>query len=223
MSGSIVLEISGLTSDSSAYTEVIARGSDRLRAGEIVVMPIEGGYLFTCDAFNQAAVARIHTLRGDAPGTAAQVLISSAKVLAGLTQSISAETKTLTEKVWPGALTLITTPNSGLNWDLGDGGALGECAMRVPGHEITRAIIEQVGPLAAASASASGSAPALSLGAIFTLAGEVGLFLDEGEISQAAPSTVVRVAGEQLIASRIGAISLSQLREVIPAIQGANL
>ena len=129
----------------------------------------------------------------------------------------------MTEKFWPGALTLITTPNSGLNWDLGDGGALGECAMRVPGHEITRAIIEQVGPLAAASASASGSAPALSLGAIFTLAGEVGLFLDEGEISQAAPSTVVRVAGEQLIASRIGAISLSQLREVIPAIQGANL
>jgi tRNA threonylcarbamoyl adenosine modification protein (Sua5/YciO/YrdC/YwlC family) len=223
MSESIVIEIAGLVSDSQEYAQVINRAADRLQAGEIVVLPIEGGYLFTCDAFQQSAVARIHLIRGDAPGTASQVLLASANVLPGLAQSVSAETKTLISKFWPGPLTIITAPNGGLNWDLGDGGLLGECAMRVPEYAITRAIIEKVGPLAVASASPSGGAPALSLGSIFTLAGEVALYLDGGELAATEPSTVVRVRAGELVATRIGAISLSQLREAIPTIQGANL
>ena len=223
MSSSIVIDLASLSPDSAVYNAAIEQVADRLRAGEIVVLPIEGGYIFTCDAFNQASVARIHQMRGDAPGIAAQVLLSSAKVLPGIAQSVSDDVKSLVEKFWPGPLTLITSPSASLLWDLGDGGALGESAMRVPAHAFTRSVIERVGPLAAASASSAGNPPALSLANIFTIAGEVGLFIDEGDLAPAEPSTVIRASANSLTASRIGAISLTQLREVIPTIQGANL
>ena len=223
MSSSIVIDLVSLALDSAAYNAAIEQVADRIRAGEIVVLPMESGYIFVCDAFNQASVARIHQMRGDAPGIAAQVLLSSAKVLPGIAQSVSDDMKALAERFWPGALTLITAPSSSLLWDLGDGGVLGELAMRVPAHIFTREVIERVGPLAASSAAPAGNPPALSLAALFTVAGEVGLYVDEGEIATAEPSTVVRASPNSLIATRVGAISLTQLREVIPTIQGANL
>ena len=223
MSNSIVIDLVKLLPASVEYDDAVNRVAERIRAGEIVVLPIEGGYLFACDAFNQSSVAQIHLLRGDAPGIASQVLIASANVLPGLAQLVTDQMKKLVETFWPGHLTLITAPSSSLLWDLGDGGSLGECAMRTPAHAFTRAVIEKVGPLAASSAAPSGAKPALSLESIFTLAGEIGLYVDEGYLPASEPSTVVRANGDSLIATRLGAISLTMLREVIPTIQGANL
>ena len=60
-------------------TAVRDRALVALLQGEVVVVAAEHGYLYICDAFNQIAVARIHELRADPVGTAAQVLISCSR------------------------------------------------------------------------------------------------------------------------------------------------
>ncbi|MSZ00042.1 MAG: hypothetical protein F2699_02720, partial [Actinobacteria bacterium] len=58
-------------------TPVITKCVELLRDGKVLVMPLENGYVFVCDAFNHAAVQRIHILRGDEDGVACQVLVGS--------------------------------------------------------------------------------------------------------------------------------------------------
>ena len=46
-----------------------------IQRGEVVILPLEHSYVYACDAFSFAAVNRLHLLRNDPPGIAAQVLI----------------------------------------------------------------------------------------------------------------------------------------------------
>jgi L-threonylcarbamoyladenylate synthase len=54
---------------------------EALRDGKVIVAPIEHSYVFVADAFNHGAVAKIHQLRGDDLGVAAQVLIRDLAVV----------------------------------------------------------------------------------------------------------------------------------------------
>ena len=65
-------------------TAVRDRALVALLQGEVVVVAAEFGYLYICDAFSHGAVNRLHELRGDKPGTAAQVLIGKVNAVSGL-------------------------------------------------------------------------------------------------------------------------------------------
>ena len=45
-----------------------------IKRGEVVILPLEHSYVYACDAFSFAAVNRLHQLRNDPPGIAAQVV-----------------------------------------------------------------------------------------------------------------------------------------------------
>ena len=49
----------------SAALENLAQLENELRKGGVVVLPIEGSYIYVADAFNLSAVEKIHILRGD--------------------------------------------------------------------------------------------------------------------------------------------------------------
>ena len=203
----------------------LASFANAIAAGEVVVVPLEHSYAYACDAFNQSAVARMHELRGAAVGTAAQVLISSIDTLAGVAHFVPDEMQQLAKRFWPGELTLQVAPNSFLNWDLGDAGSLGEFAVRVPKSDFVLALLGKTGPLAIASLSSVGK-PAL--GKIpSTLDSKISLVQDVGELPFGEPSTVVRMkvigTDSGLEVLRVGAITLAQLREVLPEISQATL
>ena len=191
-----------------------------LLQGEVVVVAAEHGYLYICDAFNPTAVNRLHLLRGDAPGTAAQVLIGKVNAVSGLAMDFDSDWQKVVNAFWPGLLTIQLPPQAALNWDLGDGRALSEFAIRVPQRDFLLSILARSGPLAAASASLAGQPPIRDISEVSASPSEVGVQIDEGVLSEGPASTVLRRArdGSGIEASRIGAITLEELQEVVPTI-----
>lgn len=218
MTSSPVIELNTLQSDSdvaAARNRVI----DELKSGAVIIAPLESAYVLMCDAFNQEAVQKIHEIRGDAPGTASQVLVGSHSTLSGIATGLTSELLELAQSFWPGLLTLMVKPNPALNWDLGDGGALSHFAVRVPEGEFIRSVISGVGPVAIASASLSGAPASQNLDQTPALSSEIGVYVDAGEITSGPVSTVVSQTPSGAVeCTREGAISLNQLREVFPQI-----
>ena len=188
-----------------------------IKRGEVVILPLEHGYVYACDAFSFAAVNRLHQLRNDQPGIAAQVLVGKIQTISGLAQGLSEDVKKLTEEFWPGLLTLNLQQNQSLVWDLGDGGNLKNFAVRMPNQIETLEVINATGPLAIASATLAGGSPVLIAENPHQL--EV---LDIGELESGPLSTVVAQVGENLELLRVGSITLEDLRKVASAIELAK-
>ena len=188
-----------------------------IKRGEVVILPLEHSYVYACDAFSLAAVNRLHQLRNDPPGVAAQVIVGKARTLGGLAQGVSPEITELTEKFWPGLLTLNLPQNQSLNWDLGDGGNLTNFVVRMPDQISTLEVVNATGPLAIASATLAGAAPVTRFENSHQLEA-----LDVGELSDGPLSTVVSLAGEILAVTRVGAVTLEALKKVAPTIELAN-
>jgi hypothetical protein len=104
--------------------------------------------------------------------------------------------------------------------DLGE--TQGSIGVRVPDHEIARAILRATGPLAVSSANVSGEPAATDVHeAVRQLGSSVAVYVDGGPTPGPTPSTIVDfasgLAGKVL---RVGAISLERLREDLPGLEG---
>jgi tRNA threonylcarbamoyl adenosine modification protein (Sua5/YciO/YrdC/YwlC family) len=188
-----------------------------IKRGEVVILPLEHSYVYACDAFSFAAVNRLHQLRNDPDGIAAQVIVGKVQTLGGLVQGLTSEVNKLTEEFWPGLLTLNLPQNKSLSWDLGDGGNLDNFAVRMPNRLETLEVVNETGPLAIASARFAGAPPITFVENIHQLEA-----LDIGELAAGPLSTVVTLEGENLGVLRVGALTLEDLRNVVPTIELAN-
>jgi tRNA threonylcarbamoyl adenosine modification protein (Sua5/YciO/YrdC/YwlC family) len=188
-----------------------------IKRGEVVILPLEHSYVYACDAFSFAAVNRLHQLRNDPDGIAAQVIVGKVQTLGGLVQGLTTEVNKLTEEFWPGLLTLNLPQNKSLSWDLGDGGNLDNFAVRMPNRLETLEVVNETGPLAIASARFAGAPPITFVENIHQLEA-----LDIGELAAGPLSTVVALEGENLGVLRVGAVTLEDLRNVVPTIELAN-
>lgn len=199
----------------------IAKLENEIRKGGVIVIPVEGSYVYLADAFNIGAVKRIHELRGDEPGVALGVAIGKVETLSGISASNSDEFKKLANKFWPGLLTLYVQPNASLHWDLGDGNSLGEFAVRIPDSTILITLANNIGPLAMASAALANKGAAKNLDQVSALLSEINFYVDAGGLAESELSTIVRakvIGAPELEVVRIGAISLKQLQDAIPSI-----
>ena len=188
-----------------------------IKRGEVVILPLEHSYVYACDAFSLAAVNRLHQLRNDPLGVAAQVIVGKVQTLGGLVQGLSTEVKNLAEELWPGLLTLNLPQNQSLSWDLGDGGNLESFAVRMPNRLETLEVVNATGPLAIASATLAGNPPVTNFENIHQLEA-----LDIGDVVAGPLSTVVVLEGENLTVTRVGAVTLEALKKVVPTIELAN-
>jgi len=200
----------------------VARALKEIRAGYVIVVPLEHGYVYLADAFSQYAVRALHVLRGDEDGVAAQVLAHSADTVSGIARELSADAEKLMKEFWPGLLSLNLRPNIGLNWDLGDDKELDLFSVRVPKATFVRAILKQSGPLAVASAAPAGSGPLLKINRADIKEWDVAAVFDKGLLKAGPQSTVVEVSGSDLRLVRPGAINSEQLLKVAPKILGIS-
>ncbi len=189
-----------------------------IRSGLIVVAPLENGYVFLADAFDQDAVRAIHVLRGDALGVAAQVLISGHEVIGGIARDVSENARLLMSKFWPGQLSFNLQPQRGLTWDLGDGKRLDQVCVRVPSTEFVLALVRKSGPLVVASAAGVGAPPIGNILDVSAREYDVAGMFDLGILEPGPVSTVVSDNGANVAVIREGAVSIDQLRAVLPEI-----
>lgn len=200
----------------------INRALELLRDGKVLVAPAENAYVFLSDAFNHTAVKKIHQLRGDGKGVAAQVMVGNIATIEGITAEFTDDARALATKFWPGLLTMQLPPQRGLMWDLGDQRELDQIAIRIPSNRFLRELAEHAGPLAVASASLVGRPPSLSTIFVPALDADIGATFEAGDLKTGLPSTVVSVSTEAITLIRKGAISLTSLRTIAPNIVDAT-
>lgn len=126
-----------------------------VRNGGIVIFPTDTAFGIGCRIDDEKAVARLFKIRKRSVDKAVPVLASSIGMVEEYVE-IPDKVRTLTEKYWPGALTIVLNCKkekvSGLV--LGGGEALG---IRVPDHDEIRTLIKEVGvPILAPSANFAG-------------------------------------------------------------------
>jgi tRNA threonylcarbamoyl adenosine modification protein (Sua5/YciO/YrdC/YwlC family) len=190
-----------------------------LRSGDLVVLPTDTVYGIAADAFNASAVGKLLEAKGRGRDMPTPVLVPALRTLDGLLDIVPAAARELAEAFWPGGLTLVVHHAATLAWDLGD--TKGTVGLRMPLDPVALAVLEQTGPLAVSSANRSGLPPATDAAeAARQLGLAVEVYLDGGPAGAPVPSPIVDLTGEVAKVLRAGALSLEQLRTVIPDLLG---
>jgi tRNA threonylcarbamoyl adenosine modification protein (Sua5/YciO/YrdC/YwlC family) len=186
--------------------------------GELIVLPTDTVYGVAADAFSASAVDALLAAKGRDRTMPVPVLVGSEPMLEALIDDLPEVARALTEKFWPGALTLVARHTAHLAWDLGE--TRGTVAVRMPDHEIALDVISRAGPLATSSANRSGhTPPATMLEARLQLGAAVSVYLDGGPSGSSVASSIVDVTGESPRLLRAGAIDIERLRAVAPDLE----
>lgn len=184
-------------------SDAVAAAAEALRNGDLVVLPTDTVYGVAADAFSPRGTNRIFEAKKRSRAFPLPVLVRSPKQVIGLVTRVPAEAERLMAAWWPGPLTLVVKSDPNLNWDLGD--AAGTVALRMPLDDVALDVIREVGPLAVTSANRSGHPPARTAAeARESLGDEVAVYVDGGERTDQAPSTIVDLTREEPHVLRAG-------------------
>jgi L-threonylcarbamoyladenylate synthase len=190
----------------------VREGIQVLKAGGLVAFPTDTVYGLGCDAFNKQAVDRIFDLKKRDKRNPFPLLVSSVYEAVGLSAFISAETRNLMDRFWPGGLTIVIQAQSALPDFLQS--STGTVAVRIPDHVVALALIRGLGhPLIGTSANLSGSEPALTPEGVRTqLGASLDLIIGEGACPGGVESTIVDMSGTKPILLRKGAVPFSDIQ-----------
>jgi L-threonylcarbamoyladenylate synthase len=189
-----------------------------VRRGELVVMPTDTVYGVAADAFSPAAVQKLLDAKGRTRQSPPPVLVPGIATLEALAAEIPDAVRQLVDAFWPGGLTIVLPAQPSLAWDLGD--TDGTVAVRMPDNRIALELLEETGPLAVSSANLTGKPAATTAqDALDMLGDSVEVYLDGGSSASTASTivdaTALVVPGGKATILREGAVTRSQLREVL--------
>mgnify|MGYP000275835243 CR=1 FL=1 len=187
--------------------------------GGLVVIPTDTSYALICDAFNSEAVSLLRATKSQDQQIPLPVGAGNRATIDGIA-TLSELANDLANAFWPGPLTIITPSQPSVLLAVKDEDAA--LSVRVPNHPIAQAVLNGIGPVAMTGAQTAGQPQVLSMEQAKQNFGDaVTIYIDGGTLS-AAPSSVVIATGDNLRLVRAGAISLDQLRAVIPTIIDAT-
>lgn len=199
----------------------IDTAADIIRAGGLVAMPTETVYGLAADALNGDAVRRIFEAKGrpmDNPLIVHIADIGDVDRL-GLVAAFSDTAKKLAEAFWPGPLTIICPKGRAIPDEVSAG--LDTVAIRMPSHNIARALIRVSGcALAAPSANSSGRpSPTTAEHVIGDLGGRIDAVLQGGACEVGVESTVITVATPTPRILRPGIVTREEIEAVIGEVE----
>ena len=183
-----------------------------IRRGGLVALPTDTLYGLAADPFRADAVARVFTVKGRAEGRALPLIAADADQIAARLSPLSPLAERLAAKFWPGPLTLLIPAPAALARDVT--GDTGRVAVRVPAHDIARAICRAADrPITATSANRSGQPATADPAEVERALGEdIDLLIDTGPTRGGAPSTIVDVTGATPRLVRAGAVSWEDIQ-----------
>ncbi|MFT3989948.1 MAG: L-threonylcarbamoyladenylate synthase [Luteolibacter sp.] len=176
--------------------EAVREASALLRAGEVVALPTETVYGLGADAFNADAVAKVFAAKERPSFDPLIVHIANRgdlKNVAVVPEELTHVVNQLTDKFWPGPLTIILPKHADVP-DLVTSG-LPTVAVRQSAHPIFRAIAKELGrPIAAPSANRFGRISPTSASAVNKeLGGRIPLIVDGGACREGLESTILSI------------------------------
>lgn len=194
-----------------------------LRAGEVIIAAAEHGYVYLANAFDKDAVNAIQILRTNSPGVTLQVLVRDRNMALGLSAALTVQQQSLLDKFWPGLLSVTVKAQPGLTWNLGDDRRLGKVNLRSPKKKFLQAILEQSGPLATSSAARAGKSAVVDSNTLEVYENDIGAIFDESVLQVGPLSTLIEFSENEITLMREGAISLEDLKALVPTISAPNL
>jgi len=203
--------------DTQQREDGLAAAVSAVQEGQLVVLPTDTVYGIGADAFNAAAVTALLAAKGRGRNMPPPVLVGSVAAAAALTESLGPFGQDLIDEFWPGPLTLVFHASATLQWDLGD--TMGTVAVRMPLHPVALDLLRRTGPMAVSSANRH-SLPAATTAAEAEnqLGDAISVYLDGGACADNVPSTILDLTGTVPRMLRAGALSVDELRKVVPVI-----
>ena len=203
--------------DSQAIMETAAY----INAGELVVFPTDTLYGVGVNAFNEEAIFRLYAAKERPLSKGIPILLADLDDVDKVASALPDLARKLITRFWPGPLTVIVPKHKNLPKSIS---ADETVALRIPDHDVARAVIRAGGgAVATSSANRSGNkAPQTADQALAELEGTVAIVLDGGPTGQASPSTIVDCTGDRMRILRQGPINEHDLRVIEASIEWAN-
>jgi L-threonylcarbamoyladenylate synthase len=187
--------------------EGIARAAELLRAGGVVAFPTDTVYGVAVAASRADRLPALFDLKDRPVDKLIPMLVAGLPQAEQLRWVADERAHALSERFWPGALTLVLP------------GPEGTQAFRAPDHPLALELIRAAGPLLATSANVSSQPDTLGaddvLIAFAMQQDALDAVVDGGAVPGGVPSTVVDLSVTPARVLRQGPISPEQLGEVI--------
>lgn len=195
--------------------QAIEKAAEAIRAGRVVALPSECGYVLAADPFNLSAIAAVFRAKGRELHRALPILVDSLTMAEDYSaNSLSPQFLLLARRFWPGPLTIITAASRLLPMKIT--GNSGRLAVRQDSHAVPNRLIERLEmPIIATSANRSGHSTCRSgIEVLGTMDGRVHLILAAGEADR-FPATTVDLTSPQWTIIKEGAITDAQLDDCL--------
>lgn len=177
-----------------------------LKSGGIIAIPTDTVYGLAADPFNPDAVKRLYTVKGRPDGKPIPLVLSSVADVHRVSQNLPEFYFHLTDRFWPGGLTIVIEAKGLLPVLTAGGNTIG---VRIPDNPLLLQILRAFGgPAAITSANLSGEPPATSPEEIGEeLASRIDMIVDGGKTPGPIPSTVYDISVSPPLIRRHGVIS----------------
>jgi L-threonylcarbamoyladenylate synthase len=207
-----IVKISAETPD----PRLVAYVADRIKAGQVVGMPTDTFYGLAADPLNLRAVDLIYDVKSRSRHKPLSLLIESVEQAEYLARPLPDIFYEITEKWWPGPLTIIVKASSRL--PLKVTANTGNVALRLPAAKIPVEIIRAAGvPITATSANISGASECTTADGVRSqLGNRIGLIVDGGSSPRDIASTIIDMSDwGKVTILRQGAIAEGELAEYL--------
>lgn len=195
--------------------EKITKAANFIKKGKLVAFPTETVYGLGVDGLNPDGIKLLFEVKKRSKDKPISLLISDLSDIERLGKDIPQEAWKLTDKFWPGPLTIILfatelVPNiiKGKNLTVG---------IRMPANKIALSLIEfSQTPIACSSANISGNKELTNAEEVIAiLKDKIDLVINGGKTKIGIASTVLDLTGERPTIIRQGAIKAKELLEVL--------
>jgi len=194
---------------SASSVEAIPRALEILKAGGLVALPTDTVYGVGALAFDGKAVESIYAAKDRPVEKAIPVLIGDLGDAEKVGADIPDSARRLATRFWPGPLTILVPKRADLPESVSATQTVG---VRVPDHEVARALLRAAGPMAVTSANISGGQSPVTAEEVYKqLGGRIDLIIDGGKTPGGIPSTLVDCTAASLKVLREGPITLEAL------------
>lgn len=192
-----------------ASLDTISHAYEILQKGGLVAFPTDTVYGVGALAFDGKAVESIYVAKDRPAEKAIPILIGDPDDLEKVGMDIPEAARKLASRFWPGPLTILVPKRADLPEAVS---AIFTVGVRVPDHEVARALLRAAGPLAVTSANISGTQSPVTAQEVYEqLGGRIALVIDGGKTPGGVPSTLVDCTLPELKVLREGPISWSEL------------
>ncbi len=193
--------------------DAIMSALEILLSGGLVAFPTDTVYGIGALATDGEAIESIYVAKDRPMEKAVPVLLGEVEDLPKIVDEVPLLAAKLIARFWPGPLTLLVPKKPTLPEAISATSTVG---VRMPDHEIARALLRLAGPMAVTSANISGQPSPRTAQEVFTqLGGRIAMILDGGKTPGGIPSTLVDCTGDQIEVLREGPITKEQLLEAI--------